>query len=231
MKNPATTLTTLCAISIATGALATNPAVKLVDDFGAAAGQSRALGQGSARGAGDDIANKVSKEGTSMSAQDSLPVPQSGMTGTSLNQANATKIRRLQPVPDHQMKLVIDHQHMSAIRAVAKIPEDWVPKPVGNKDMTLPGQAKPYRNPNLERGVELQHPHNAQTFIRVMPGNPSSPYRQSAYVKAHGPGGFRDKNGQILNREQWENANKRDEYLRRIHIPLHEFEFGKMGFE
>ena len=218
----------LCAISLATPSLANNVKKRVHDLFDEAASQNRSLGQRAARSAGDDIADKLARENMRRSTNpEALPVPRYDNSATNGVQRD-TRVRRLQPVPDHQMKLVIDHQHMPAIRAVTKVPDNWIAKPPDAKHMDLPGQAKPYRDPNLERGVVLLHPDNPHTYVRVMPGNPASPHRQSAYVTAHGPGGFRDKYGQVLNLARWKDAGMEEEYLRRIHIPLEEFEFRKM---
>lgn len=70
---------------------------------------------------------------------------------------------------------------------------------------------------NSDQGLVYTHPNSSSTDIRVMPGNPNSPHKnsQKPYVKVKKDGKPLDKTGSVLEDDKSEAA----------HIPLNEFDF------
>lgn len=139
-------------------------------------------------------------------------------------------IKRLQPVnPAVSTKLVIDHANRQAIRNVTKIPPSWKLSPP--KSGAQAGMTKLPKDSRREVGVQFVHPKHSNRHVRVMPGNVSDPdlYKRQAYVRAHGDGGYRDVNGNLLNRTEFANAGNLAEFNRRTHIPLANFDYNRMN--
>lgn len=152
--------------------------------------------------------------------------------GSTIRAVPPASVKRLQPVrPNVSTRLVIDHSNRQAIRNVTRVPPSWKlanPKKGGQAGMTR----RPV-NPKEEVGVQFVHPTKSNRHVRVMPGkaNDRDVYKRQAYVRAHGDGGFRDVNGNTLNKTEFKQAGKLDEFNHRTHIPLTQFDFAKMKLD